>query len=422
MKLIAPRPSASAGTLTIVLTTMAIIGVALAGYLGLVSNNQRAMVRAEAWNAALPVAEAGIEEAMAHLNENYPTNMIGYGWTGTTNNLARSRTFLSGRYEVQVDVPGRLATILSTGQVDTAGEQGLVSRAVRVTALYTGVVNSALCIRDSLKLNGYNIMTDSYDSRDPLHSLNGRYFFPTRMDRGDISVASDESGAMNLGNSKIYGKVHMAQNGRPVMGAVGAVGSLAWHAGGNTGIQNGWAVDDCVAEFPDVEAPFTTAAPPPSGGGYDYVLGNGNYALTKFSGRVLVTGNASIYVSDTLQFTGTDRIQLALGSSLTIYAACKDASIGGLGVLNLSGVATNFTYYGLPTNTRLSLGGTGEFSGLVYAPSADIQMNGGGNIYGSIVGQSGSMNGNFNIHFDEALREGRKDLRHFVVVSWNEIY
>ena len=99
---------------------------------------------------------------------------------------------------------------------------------------------------------------------------------------------------------------------------------------------------------------------------------------------------------------------------------CKDAAVGGGGVISESGLATAFSYFGLPKNTSLSIGGNGQLAGAVYAPNADINLNGGGNVYGSLMGKSLNVNGNFSFHYDEALS------RYFVIyafkiLSWDEI-
>ena len=45
-------------------------------------------------------------------------------------------------------------------------------------------------------------------------------------------------------------------------------------------------------------------------------------------------------------------------------------SIGGNGVINPSGQAENFTYYGLPSNTSVDMNANANFVGTIYAPEA----------------------------------------------------
>ncbi|MEO5802947.1 MAG: hypothetical protein ABIR24_05420 [Verrucomicrobiota bacterium] len=158
---------------------------------------------------------------------------------------------------------------------------------------------------------------------------------------------------------------------------------------------------------------------------YDYILDGGRYQLSALSGKVLVRGEASLYVTGDVSLTGNnDKIQINPGASLKMYVGGSDAKIGGLGVVNKSGYANNFHYYGLPTNTKLAFNGNGHFTGVVYAPQADFTLGGGGKDWKDFIGASISktvkMNGHFNFHYDEALaRKGPS--RGYVITSWNEI-
>ncbi|MEO7298652.1 MAG: hypothetical protein ABI042_08770, partial [Verrucomicrobiota bacterium] len=157
---------------------------------------------------------------------------------------------------------------------------------------------------------------------------------------------------------------------------------------------------------------------------YDYVLDSGNYKLFEIGKKVLVKGNAILYVTDNVQFTGQDSILILPGASLKIYVGASTSRLGGNGVINNGGNATNFYYFGLPSNTDVDFGGNASFTGVVYAPQADFHLGGGGaNTYdfvGASVSKTVHMNGHFNFHYDEALaRVGPS--RGYVIDSWNEI-
>ena len=62
------RKDEQGGTLLVSLLICLILGILLGSYLSLVQNQHLSVTRAEAWNYALIVAEAGIEDALAHLN------------------------------------------------------------------------------------------------------------------------------------------------------------------------------------------------------------------------------------------------------------------------------------------------------------------------------------------------------------------
>ena len=88
MKIRNTNPSCGS-VLMLTLVSTGILTLALGSYLYLVSGQFRATARSQQWNASIPIAEAGLEEAMAHLNRNFNTNGINYvapvttsgGWT-----------------------------------------------------------------------------------------------------------------------------------------------------------------------------------------------------------------------------------------------------------------------------------------------------------------------------------------------------
>src|SRR6266571_6643930 len=74
MKLIIKK-SAEGSTLVITIVISALIGSVLCSFLVLISARNQGAMRALAWNSAIPVLEAGIEEALTHLHDdkNNPT-------------------------------------------------------------------------------------------------------------------------------------------------------------------------------------------------------------------------------------------------------------------------------------------------------------------------------------------------------------
>ena len=175
--------------------------------------------------------------------------------------------------------------------------------------------------------------------------------------------------------------------------------------------------------------PFTAGYSIPVSGSvggtnYSTVMGNGNYQVGNLSGKILVTGDAVLHVTSSFNVTGNDYILLAPNASLKVYVSAPSASIGGNAVINPTGYAVNFQYYGLPSNTSVTFQGNGTYVGTLYAPQAGFQLNGGGNdvfdFTGASVTKTVKMNGKFKFHYDEALdRIG--PLRDYVITAWNEL-
>jgi hypothetical protein len=425
--LIQKRTQRKAGSaLVVCLVTGMILGIVMVGYLTMVSSNQRAVARSEAWNTTMPVIEAGIEEAMAHLHRNFPTNRTSNGWMASgTSNVLKWRWLGDSIYLVEVQGTNE-PVIESSGFVRMPVNNVYLGRRVRVRTVYTNVISRVVFADETIKLNGYSMNTDSYDSRDTNYSsVTGQYDPAKNKDGGDVGTNSDDPGAFNSGNSQILGRVSTGSGSTVDIGANGSIGSEAWHLAGNKGVEPGWSADDANVPMPVVQLPFNGGAFTPGPGlvgltFYNYVLGSGNYQLSSFGGKVRVTGNAVLLVTDRVQFSGQDVIEIMPGASLKLYVAARDASIGGSGVVNMSGLATSFSYFGLPSNESLSIGGNSSLAGLIYAPSTAVQLNGGGNVYGAIMCKSASVNGAFNFHFDEALKDPRI-LGRYTIVSWDEI-
>jgi hypothetical protein len=414
--------------LVTLITAVVFLGV-LTAYLMMVSNNQKSTVRSEAWNRAIPIAEAGVEEAMAHLQKNVPQRLLHSGWGISGTNLIKSLPkgiFADGYYTVKVSINTN-PVITSVGYSYMPWNQNYLSRTVRVQTVLTSVVQNAVGTKEGIKLNGNTITSDSYDSQNPLYSGPGGSYDPARArDNGDIATNLGIEGGLNSGNAKIKGKVHTGPQGTVDLGPNGSVGSASWVTNNNTGIQEGYSSDDMNMPFPEVELPWDAGSwGTPMGGRigtnlYSAILGNGNYKLDSFGGKVLVTGNAVLYVTSRCQFTGLDFIRILPGASLKLYMGAATANIGGQGIINESGLTTSFTYLGLPSNTSASIAGNGQLAGLIYAPNADVTLSGGGHVYGAIMAKSLTMNGNFQFHFDEAL--GRNLLiSMYKIISWDEI-
>src|SRR5215471_10404172 len=85
-----PKPTEAGNALLVTMLTTGIIIAALGCYLSLASQENKTVMRSMCWNNALPMAEAGIDEAMSHLGVN--TN--GYavdGWSTDGTNFSKQR-------------------------------------------------------------------------------------------------------------------------------------------------------------------------------------------------------------------------------------------------------------------------------------------------------------------------------------------
>ncbi|HEY1169808.1 MAG TPA: hypothetical protein VGH19_00435 [Verrucomicrobiae bacterium] len=410
-----------------VLMVSLVIGFMLAAYLDLVSAQHQSIARSQTWNTCIPVVEAGVEEALAHLHQTKGTNLTSNSWYPSQNGCLKWRTVGSGSALVVIS-NGLTPVIYSTAYMKAPLNGDYIRRTIKVETRRDGIFSKGMVAKGQITLNGNQINVDSFDSQDPNYSTNGLYTPSKRKANGDVATNSGLVNALAAGNANIYGHVSTGPGGSVGIGNNGAVGDLAWQASGSSGIQPGYFSDDMNVAFPDVSPPFSGGFTPGNATGYQYVISSsGDYRIPSLTGNLLVKSNvqARLIIDTEINMTGQDTITIQKGASLNLYMAGPSAKITGNGVVNHSGNATNFFYWGTPANTTLTINGNGAFTGVIYAPHASYTMNGGGNstlenMTGASVTKTVQMNGNVNFHYDENL--GRINLhRGFIVTSWKEI-
>jgi len=301
------------------------------------------------------------------------------------------------------------------------------------------------------------------------------------------SPTNGTGGVVNVGNANIFGHISTGPNGTIDIGSQGSVGDATWQAS-NKGIQPGWSANDMNVSFPDVEVPdsvkggytptggyfsvvqsvsapaagslgdrvvrtnwvttpilplgtpppittngsgihktytykaYTYITPTNSGTFYDYVLWDGDYQVPNLNGTVLVLGDANLYAG-----TGCDVKGLTIewGRHLDLYSDAPTVALTGNNIANAGGLASGFAFWGTTNVTSVNFGGNAGFTGTIYAPDADFELNGSGSsptidFTGASITKSVKLNGHFNFHYDESLAIYGPS-RGFIVVSWSEM-
>ena len=448
MKLTASRlsPAPGGNVLIITLVFFGIVALTTAGYLSLAKSRALIRARSEAWNTALPVLEAGLEEGFTHLHDdsNAPT---ANGWTAGTIAgqpvLTKSRTFPDGSYFCVTlytafqDSP----LIYSSGFVPVPLGAGYISRTVRVVVTNQATFAHAIAAKSTITFGGSSVV-DSFDSSNTNGSTSGRYDPAKRSANVEVVTDSNAKPAVNVrGSAHVYGHVETGPGGTVATGFTATVGDLVWSAS-DTGIQSGYTNDDANIAFPDATLPsiFSSSnsflAPMSgyvNGTNYTYVLAGSSYGLTTLtlsgSQAMLVNGNAVLSVSGKIILSQNSHIDIAPGASLQLYGgndiSVSDTSyiyiapganlqlygggtsniLSGIGVINGTGNAANFSYYGLTNNTALNYSGSSAFIGTVYAPEASFWLSGvGASMCGAAVVRSFRSSGfTTSFHYDQAL-------------------
>jgi hypothetical protein len=407
-------------------------GMALAGYMILATQEQKFVSRSQDWNGSLSYAEAGVDEALAQMNYSpldFATNNWG-GTPGTNGNFGPvTRTLAGGSYKVSI-TGGSVPTIYSTGFVSVAGVSGQQTfRRVKVTTT-TSLVSPfsvALGAVGNINMNGNSLITDSYNSMDPLYSTNGQYIVSKDRQNGSVATVG---GVLNPGNDTIQGNVYL--------------GPTASYTG-STNQVTGTVYDDYNIQFPAASLPTTTSngsaitwqtVTEVSSGGkkptytnYFSSANNDGYFLINNSDPIQVEPGVTVTLLVTTTTFNPSSITIDGGvtnsGNIVMYQDSGSATLGG----NNTGGAignrpANFLYYGLPGVTSITFSGTSDFVGAVYAPNASLTLNGGGtavNICGAIVVHDATDNGHYLLHYDESLANlGSAAPRGYLATSWQE--
>jgi hypothetical protein len=392
-------------------------------YIPLVNNQRISVARSQAWNGALSMAEAGVEEALAQLNPGAAVSGIdrtANGWGQPVGNLygPMSRTLNYGSYSV-VYTTDADPIIYSTGYVAMAYPAATLVRTLRVVTTNAPLFNMGLVGINGITMKGSGMAVDSFNSANPALSTNGQYDPTKTSTNGNVGSVN---GPVNLGNHTVNGNL-----------IVGPNVNLPGNQGGVTGQIN----NDFNPTFEDVVYPSNAVWNPfPSGNGVQNItvngtnyseafLTSGDWTVASLSGNVYVGTNANVRLKVTGNSSPTGILVDGTGLSaghLTIYMSGASFSLSGNAFVN-GGNATNLTYYGMPSNTSFSMSGNATFIGTVYAPEANVSLSGSGNnnydFMGSLIGNSVTMNGHFSFHYDENL--ATYATRGFVAASWREL-
>lgn len=459
--------------LLVTLLLALIVSGTLVSYLLLVQSENKEVVRSQAWNGALMVSEAGVEEALAFINEyegsatplsSWPSTAAQNGWTVNGNVYSKSNTVNAnaGHYLVYVTNLNNSPAILSigTGNWNLSPKDAPV-RKIFVQTKLDMLIEGSLVALSTINLKGNNVMVDSFDSRDPLHSdwqtnctyQGSNYGFypfldPVGKRQADAVVATDTN-VINVGNAEIYGYVDTAPGGTVQIRNNGSVGDINWIGPNpssplNNGIQSGHARDDMNVIFPNVSLPSYTWAPVPSPNTkigaitYQYVItqpGTYELASTLTANLYVASPGVTLYLPGGISLSGGGQLTVGTNADLTIYTGGSISTSGNAAINNVNQISLALSIYGLPPGvdtagdnvsgcTSISVGGNGAGTGFVYAPQASLTFTGGGSGVYDIVGayfvHDITLNGHFNFHYDKALYD-RGPSRGFVAVSWKEI-
>jgi hypothetical protein len=407
--------------LLVALMIAALLAAAVGTYLSLASQGNNNVKRSIGWNAALPLAEAGVEEALSHVNRN--TN--GYavdGWVLTNGIFGKQKSMGDSYYSVTISgMPGGAVRITSTGY-GCWKPSNYVARSVEVTAQTSNPFIPIGIEATNINLGG-NFGADSYDSSNPLYSTAGNYD-PAKA-TALVTIATPTSELNLRGSTHIRGYVATGPGGVATVSGSASVGDETFNG---HGVQTGHQTNNFAAVFPPVLAPFTSTTfgvQTPANGtlngvSYTYVLTGGSYFATNLTsmayGKTLyVASNSVLFVTGNIDLS---RIVFDANTApwLKLYVSSPSLTFSPA---IIGGTAPQFWVYGLPSCTSMSLGAGTTFKGVIYAPQVNLHANGNSSLCGAIVAASFTCLGTFDFHFDAAVRDIQA--QPFKILSWAEL-
>lgn len=432
-----PHHSERGSLLIVAMILTAIIGISITSYLGLSRTGMTISNRALYNNGAMNLAENGLEEAMYSVNKAIADPSYTWtsnGWTAVGATDARRQLPASGTYTFDQGATGvvRVYVYNSTGggspravarsTITLSGNSAPIEKWVEVRLRRTSRFATGLVAKESILFKGNNVTVDSWDS-DPDNDGSFIPFAPgIKKDNGSVGSISVSVDAVLVKNADVWGFVSTA--GVDPTTGVGPNGSIL----GATSVYDPFTWTDPDVDptrvSTDFSASFDNVATPAGGATIGSIGAAGTYgtagaATTIVCDDISVSGNSKIVTfqgdvtliilstSQAIQITGNGSgIAVAANSSLKIYTA-GDIALTGQGITNVGGAPADVQIYGTKTSSPqdIKIAGGGNFSGVVYAPYADVTILGDGKMCGSVVAENITLTGNAEFHYDESLAE-----------------
>lgn len=416
------------GILVTAVIFCALVGLVLVAYLSMLRTQHKFTHRSQVWNDCVPLCEAGIEEALAHLNYSGTTTNFGInGWVLSANAYRKELRLNDGTVRVAIsnDTP---PTIFVNGLLKAPLGSTNLSRGIRVGTRLNQRFAYALLARGNITCNSAGARVDSYDSTDPLKSTLGQYDPLKAGDKATLATTSKLPGAIDVGNLKLYGYAGTGPGGTININN-GNVGSTLFNDNPlNSGkIESGHSANDVNVYIPDPVLPSSFSGVPLAGGGviggtnYTYIIPSGDYTLNSLNlgtgQRLIVTGNARLLVNGATAISGGADIDIAPGGNLEFYTI---GNVDIKGNVNNPGLPKDFSMIGLKGCSAITYSGGASFVGTVNAPQASVTITGGSALYGAVIANTAKVTGGLSVHFDEALKGNPREGR-FLAATYQEL-
>ncbi len=434
-----PRLRSRGSVLIVALLLMVILALGLTTYLNVNLSSARFAQRSHRQNAAFHLAEAGAEEALWSFNR--AAQRSSEAWSGWSVFSPAARRRFAGfdlggntRGSVQVHVNSIAGdalrpTVVALASVESPGSTP-VTKMLEVTLARRSRFAAGLMAKDAVSFAGNNASVDSWNSDPDNNPATAPvpYSAEARNDRGSVASTSVQNTAMLVNQANVYG--YVATGGAaPQVGVNGSITGKNTPAG--VTVDPARVTTDFTADFPALTAPVDGTILASIGA----TLGTAGAATKWRCSNIKLTGSDTLTIlgdvtlvltagsgADAISVTGNASIIIPAGSSLTVYSE-GDFKVAGKGVGNSNVNPATCRIYGVSASLSgqlVHVAGNGALVAVVYAPNAEVKINGNSDVMGAIVGRTITLVGNAAFHYDEALA-AENDGMPFGIVRWREI-
>lgn len=404
-----------------VLLAVTVIGSITGLYLRTASSEYKMSARSMMMQSSMNVAEAGAEEAIwaIHKCGDDETEWANQGWTKVDTDIYYMSTQKTIHYKtfntaILADMSGTVPTIYAGGKTSKGGNES--SKQIRIDLATRTPFANGLTAKNGVTLIGNKIEVDSYNSND------GAYDPSNPNDKGSVASVSVAVDSVSINHADIYG--YVATGGAdPVVGNNGSIKGK--DTPNNVKVDQSRISRDFYSEFEDVEIPdSSTWGTSYTGNTIGTAGATTELRLSEIkmtgSSTLNISGDVVLHITDDFTMGGNTEININPDSTLTVYIE-GDVDLSGGPVVNQDGLPAGLQIQSNGSSVKLS--GHASFYGVIYAPKADFEMKGGGSVgsvYGAVVANTISINGNYAFHYDEALEDLSND-ESFRLSYWREL-
>lgn len=456
-------PSEKGSVLVVVMIFAAIFAaILIPSYLQLSRHSLEQSNRVFYQHAALNLAESGLEHAVEALISAWHGQSPWQDWqvNGSTATLDLPPFALAGNTagNIRVVLLGKDGDSPSAVAIATIHipERAPIQRVLQAdigSSGSRGFLGRGMVARGTIQSSG-GAWFDSWNSNPTGNPDDPFVPYSSAVATDNIVVASvlNQLGSISLGSSKIYGYASVGAGSEfgLVMtwgGQVGPRDPNEWHPDDTTdlwkvnGRKVSYSTDALMTDFtftfedigvpsdlnPSVQGPYHlpytkqvefsnqwstwyqnvyVAQETIGSQGESTVVEIGGGLTIGAAATLTIAGDVTLILPDenmdVLRVIAGGKIVLEEDASLTVFSA-GNVEISGAGIVN-NHRPSQVQLYGTASDSQsITFLGSGNYSGIIFAPNADISLPGNTKIYGSVVGNNFTISGSGSIHYDESL-------------------